>query len=66
MSGPDKSQQSPPLACLSARLRPAAFIEQLGDGWHVIVGNKDCGTMLESAALELAEKINAGGGDGDK
>lgn len=47
--------------------QPAAFIEQLDDGWHVIVGNKDCGTMLtELAALELAEKINAGGGDGDK
>jgi hypothetical protein len=44
--------------------QPAAFIEELDDGWHVIVAGIDIGTTAsEEAAVQLAEKIN-GGGDG--
>jgi hypothetical protein len=39
--------------------QPTAFIEEFGDGWHVIVAGRDVGTTAsEEAAVQLAEKIN--------
>ncbi len=39
--------------------QPTAFIEELADGWHLIVAGKDVGTTAsDEAAVQLARKIN--------
>jgi hypothetical protein len=46
--------------------QPAAFIEELDDGWHVTIAGREVGvTASEQGAVQLAEKIN-GGGDGQQ